>query len=36
MLEAFEKSGVTRRADQRPNVRTLLVELLGNVRAEKS
>ena len=36
MRESFQKSGITRRPDQRTNIGTLLIELLGNVRAEES
>ena len=36
MREPFQKSGITRRPDQRTNIGTLLIELFGNVRAEES
>ena len=36
MRETLQKSGITRRPDQRTNIGTLLIELLGNVRAEES
>lgn len=36
MLEALQKSGITRRTDQCTDLGTLLIELLGNMRAEKS
>ena len=36
MFEAFQKSRITRRPDQSTDIDTLLIELLGNVRAEES
>ncbi len=36
MLEALQKPGVTRRPDQGTNFSALLIELLGNMRAEES